>query len=242
MAKYNMKALNKNKIVITILFSIFLILTSSNMNILIPFSNSDNDELSTKTISNLANDSDRTFLGTINGKSYQMEYITEEKIENAKNNINLRENDKDYNVLIEGHGTGLAPPTENELNNLVGKTYIRNLVSDSHDQPPGASYDFSNQIYFPTIGNQGGQGSCAAWAITYYAYGYLEAKDYGWDASSGNSDYLMSPAWTYNKVAISNYGSWMTTNSQIMVDWGCATMTAMPYDDTDYYSWGDESA
>jgi hypothetical protein len=34
----------------------------------------------------------------------------------------------------------------------------------------------------------------------------------------------------------------MTTNAQIMVDWGCATMSTMAYDDTDFYSWGNEPA
>ena len=182
------------------------------------------------------------FMGKLNGFDYWFEPISQETIQETKNNINLGGNKEDFNTLYEGHGTGLAPPSEEELNALVGKKWIKNLASKPTDSPPGASYDLSLQNFFPEVGNQQSQGSCSAWAITYYAFGYLEAKDHGWNASEGEAMHLMSPAWTFNKVSTSNYGSWMTTNAQIMVDWGCATFATMPYDDTDYYSWGDESA
>lgn len=182
------------------------------------------------------------FMGTLNGIDYWFEHITQEGIHEEKDNINLRFNREDYNALYDGHGTGLAPPSEKDLNALVGKKWIKSSALKPSDNPPGASYDLSLQTYFPEVGNQQGQGSCSAWAVTYYAYGYLEAKDYSWNASEGEAAHLMSPAWTFNKVSTSNYGSWMTTNAQIMVDWGCATLATMPYDDTDYYSWGDESA
>jgi hypothetical protein len=189
--KCNIKALNKKQIIITILFLLFLITTYCNLDL---FNHIDNIELSTNNNSIDIDTRVRSFVGTINGENYLMEYISKDKVEDAKKVIELREQDKDYNTLINGHGTGLAPPTENDLDNLIGKKFIKNIIPERDPQPPGANYDFSTDIYFPAVGSQGGQGSCAAWAITYYAYGYLEAKDYGWDASSGNANYLMSPA------------------------------------------------
>jgi C1A family cysteine protease len=180
---------------------------------------------------------------TINGNKYSFGYISEENIEEVKSQIKLREDDKNYNIQFDGHGTGLAPPSEEDLNNLIGKKLIKNVFFKPQENKLGVSYDLSSQIYFPTVGNQQSQGSCAAWAVTYYVYGYLEAKDCGWNASSGDAKYLMSPAWTFNKVATSpDDGSWMTTNAQILIDWGCATLDVMPYDSSDYFSWGNEPA
>ena len=57
-------------------------------------------------------------------------------------------------------------------------------------------YDISTQPYFPAVGNQGSQGSCAALALTYYDYGYLEAKDNGWtDSSTGNASAAGAAPW-----------------------------------------------
>ncbi len=81
------------------------------------------------------------------------------------------------------------------------------------------------------------QGSCTAWANAYYAYGYMEAKDYGWDASSGNTDYLLSPAWAYNKVAAYDYGSVPIELAQLIIEWGVSTLSTMPYNDFDVDSW-----
>ena len=182
------------------------------------------------------------FIYTLNGKEYVAEYITKETIEKMKENINLRDVNKNYNDIIDGHGTGLAPPKEGELDKLLGKLSILGALSDPKFRAPTASGDISTEIYFAPVGDQGMQGSCTAWANVYYAYGYLEAKDYGWDASSGNTDYLLSPAWVYNKIAAFDYGSMPIDAGQLIKQWGVATLTTMPYDDTDFYNWGEEPA
>jgi len=90
-------------------------------------------------------------------------------------------------------------------------------------------YDLSTQPYFPTIGTQL-NGDCAAWAITYYAFGYEEARKNGWtDASAGTDPaHPMSPSWTYDRA---NYGgsSTMSGNGAIIVNLGCASEATMPY-------------
>jgi hypothetical protein len=152
----------------------------------------------------------------------------------------------DYNVIIDGHGTGYVPPTAADYSAMVGDVLVLTSVS-----APGlaTSIDLSTDPCFPVVGNQLQQGSCAAWAMTYYCYGYLEAKDNGWtDASLGNSAHLLSPTWTYNKVnGGSDSGSWMGANGDVLCTWGGATLSTMPYTGTasgsgDILSWGDEAA
>ncbi len=153
------------------------------------------------------------------------------------------QNGTSYNVIVNGHGTGLAPLTEGEYSDMVGNATIIDSVESSNLNSNGY-YDISTQPYFPIVGNQGSQGSCAAWAMTYYDYGYLEAKDNGWtDASTGNPAHLMSPAWTYNRVSGGlNAGSSMDENGDIIVDWGVANMATMPYVATNITNWGSQDA
>ncbi|MFP4545569.1 MAG: fibronectin type III domain-containing protein, partial [Methanomassiliicoccales archaeon] len=120
-----------------------------------------------------------------------------------------------------------------------------NTVSSVEGSVSGTdTFDLSTEPYFPQIGSQGGQGSCAGWALSYYAYGYMEAKDKGWtEASSGNPEQLISPAWTYN-LANGGYdgGSSIYRNGMILEEWGAPTLSTMPYDPDDAVSWGDEES
>jgi len=152
---------------------------------------------------------------------------------------------RDYNVLIDGMGTGLAPPSWEDYADMVG---VANLVTDVSLPPGGelpAAVDHSKEPYFPIVDSQGGQGSCAAWATSYYTNGYLQAKDHdfteAWNGS--NKSHLMSPAWVYNKI---NYGydsgsNWYR-NHALMSSVGNADWETMPYSDRDLYGWGDEDA
>lgn len=182
-----------------------------------------------------------TFIYTLNGKSYLAEYITEENVGVMKKET-LFENTREHSAeVIDGHGTGYLAPSKEELDALVGKVSLLELIAD-YEKGYKATADISSEIYFPVVGDQGMQGSCTSWANVYYAYGYLEAKDYGWDASSGNPQYLLSPAWSYNKIAAYDYGSVPSETAELIKEWGVSTLYSMPYDDTDVDSWGDEAA
>ncbi|MFW9872922.1 MAG: CARDB domain-containing protein [Candidatus Thorarchaeota archaeon] len=185
--------------------------------------------------------SGHTFIYTLNGKSYLAEYITEEKVEDMKRDISNDNTRDNVDHIINSHGTGYLTPTEEDLDSLIGKISLLELISD-YEQGYMATADISTETYFPTVGDQGMQGSCTSWANVYYAFGYLEAKDYGWDASSGNPQYLLSPAWSYNKIAAYDYGSVPSETAQLIKEWGVSTLNTMPYDDTDVDSWGDEAA
>lgn len=172
-------------------------------------------------------------------RSHPMTYQEMQKLRDA---VGVRDPNRNYNVIVDGHGTGLAPPTEEEWQAMVGDVFMVDSVTSS--EPMASSVDLSTSGSFPRVGNQGGQGSCAAWAATYYTYGYLEAADNGWiDARTGAPNHLMSAAWTYNKVnGGGDGGSWMSTNMMISRDWGTATMATMPYNDRDPVGWGSMEA
>lgn len=174
-------------------------------------------------------------------REYSYHLATEEDIDDLRLKTGVREPGRDYNLIVNGHGTGAAPPTEEELTSLIGKLKIVEGVSDP---PPRASMDLSQDAYFPPVGDQGLQGSCTAWSVSYYANGYLQAKDKNWtDASSGNEDHLMSPAWVYNKVNHGyDSGSSKVYNMDLIQSVGNAVWSTMPYDQDDHTSWGDEGA
>ncbi|MBU1159328.1 MAG: hypothetical protein KKE24_08320 [Candidatus Thermoplasmatota archaeon] len=146
-------------------------------------------------------------------------------------------------AVIDGHGTGLVAPSAEYLESLEGRLVVLDESAYSLEVLP-TSIDLSARSTFPIVGDQAAQGSCSAWAGTYYAYGFLEAEDNGWtDASLGNPEHLISPAWTYNMVnGGRDSGSWVDLNMDVIRDWGVATMATMPYDDSDYASWGSEDA
>jgi len=191
----------------------------------------------------LLQDSESHLTSVGDGLLFSYHLLTAEEGDQMMAEAQVRDDAADYNVLIDGHGTGLTPPTEKEWELMVGDLRV---VEEIEFTPLGSpsSVDLSVEPYFPEVRSQGGQGSCAAWAMTYYAYGYLEAKDNGWtDASMGNDNHLMSPAWTYNKVnGGRDYGSSMYRNAQVIAEWGVASLETMPYDSSDPVSWGDQWA
>jgi len=133
---------------------------------------------------------------------YESHMLTEAEAMELKSKVGIREPNKNYNLLFNGLGTGLAPPTAAEWDAMVGNVEV--VESPVFSSFP-SSLDHSTSIYFPPVRSQASQGSCAAWATTYYTATYTQSKDNGWtQTSSGNNDQIMSPAWTYNKAKTNN--------------------------------------
>ncbi len=177
------------------------------------------------------------------GMSVTMHRMTADDVNDIRSVMGVKDNSRNYNVLVDGMGTGLAPPSEEEYDLMEGQYSVVNVeYNDLGDGLP-STYDLSTLNTFPKVGNQGSQGSCAAWAMTYYCYGAIEAADNGWtSAKSGASSQLISPAWTYNRVNDYDQGSSMTTNGWVIRDWGVPTLATMPYVPSDCTSWGNEAA
>lgn len=157
-------------------------------------------------------------------------------------NLGIRDEEVDYNEIVDGYGTGFAPPREEEYELLKDIPFVESISTMTYEQLP-SSIDLTTSQYFPPVGNQGSQGSCAAWSAGYYCHTFEQAKAHNLDASSGSSDAIMSVAWLYNKV---NYGkdsgSWMATNMAVATKIGNASESTMPYNPADCYDWGDEMA
>lgn len=174
-------------------------------------------------------------------------FITQKEVESLKDVLGVYDPSVDYNAVIGGYGTGYAPPTEGAYDAMVGNLVVRDFAAGGITADP--RWDLSSDPCFPAVGDQGTVGSCSAWAMAYYCYGYLEAKDNGWiDASEGNPEHLMSPAWTYSKAnGGTDLGSWIGDIGQVLCTWGGATWSAMPYDGdrsvaNNYLYWGSEEA
>jgi len=186
---------------------------------------------------------DEIFTYTENGLKYFAEFITKEKVELMKKQIRITDSSENSDQTINGMGTGAEFLAEEALEKTVGQIMILDVIKDPKNLIDSkASYDISSEIYFPPVRSQGGQGSCTSWASVYYSMGYLEAKDYGWDASSGNNSYLLSPAWSYNKLTDMGLGTNHIETGLLLEEWGAATWATIPYTDTDYINWGNESA
>lgn len=173
-----------------------------------------------------------------------MHLMTDADMLKLRDNVGTRIDGVNYDTIVDGYHTGLAPPSSESWESLVGNVLLAQTPETLTLSAP-AAYDMSTNSWFPTVGNQGGQGSCAAWAATYYCYGAVEAKDNGWTGSkTGNSAQLLSPAWTYNRVAYrgAGGGSWMSENFEVIKDWGVSTLATFPYADSNAINWGSEAA
>ena len=89
---------------------------------------------------------------------------------------------KNYNVLFDGHGTGLTPPTDEQWELLRTRDAIVTGVATERLSAP-VSHDNSDTVWFPPIGTQGSEGSCTTWAVGYYIKTFQEAREHGWDLS-----------------------------------------------------------
>lgn len=164
---------------------------------------------------------------------------------------------KNYNIIIDGHGTGLRPPTTEqweEMRKLPICIDDIEFTGAKDGAPP--SHDNSATIWFPPIGNQDGEGSCVSWACGYYTKTFQEAKEHNWDlagcvwegGSLGNpsglyQDKIFSPDFMYHQVNFGlDVGSTYFDNINLLEGIGCCTWDKMPYDPVDHTSWPSEEA
>ncbi len=105
------------------------------------------------------------------------------------------------------------------------------------------SVDNSTSTSFPPVGDQGGQGSCTAWATAYYWETYTQAKDEGLNAAGGDTHYICSPAFIYNLInGGRDAGSFPSDAMLRMARVGCSSLYLMPYSDTNWTAWPSEAA
>ncbi len=181
--------------------------------------------------------------------------MTDAELSQMKRIIGVAEKGKNYNKIINGHGTGLRPPTEEQWARIQQTTRIVDSLKSGGPLGAPLSVDLSALKSFPPIGNQGSQGSCASWSTTYYIKTFQEALEHNWDLSTvkmigswphqpdSMQDKLFSPNFVYHQInGGADTGSYSTDNTDILSNIGAASWQTFPYYDTDKTSWPSEAA
>jgi hypothetical protein len=181
--------------------------------------------------------------------------MTDEEFLRFKADVGVAVPGRNYNVIIDGHGTGLRPPTAEEWEEIRYLPIVADLASLVTAGVP-ESWDNSDTPWFPPIGNQDGEGSCTAWATTYYTKTFQEAKEHGWNLTGCKweggyygyptleyQDRVFSPDFIYHLINSGrDRGSWYYNAIKAMQGLGAASWLEMPYDPKDSSAWPGEGA
>lgn len=93
------------------------------------------------------------------------------------------------------------------------------------------SVDLSAQL--PPIGDQGQQGSCVAWATSYYYKSWSEKQEHtSWNLADPTHQF--SPSFVFNQINILGIGAVVPSAFDLMQNKGNVDIAEMPYDDGDY--------
>jgi hypothetical protein len=181
--------------------------------------------------------------------------IKPSELEALKSSIGVYEVGKDYSQVVDGHGTGLRPPTETEWTEIGEMLCIADNSPTVRMTELSASIDLTVSPWFPPIGDQDGQGSCTCWSIGYYMKTFQEAKEHGWDLSQARwgggypgqptdcQDEIFSPSFLYHLINWGeNHGSSPFDAISLIGRIGVCSWEKMPYDPNDAFSWPSEAA
>jgi len=182
--------------------------------------------------------------------------ITAAELERLKEYEGVCEGEN-YNVIINGHGTGLSAPTEEEWAQIAAKAYVVDTISLGSLSPPVfSSVDWSTTPWFPPIGDQDGQGSCVSFAVGYYTKTFQEAIEHGWNLTGARwvgvyggyptpeyQDKIISPAFIYHLTNWGlNTGTSFYNAINLVCSIGACSWAEMPWNPSDQASWPSESA
>ncbi|MBA7492494.1 hypothetical protein ES702_03044 [subsurface metagenome] len=182
--------------------------------------------------------------------------ISTSELEELKRKLGVSEENRNYNEIIDGHGTGLRPPTKSEWTEITEKAYVvEKVLLDQPIQAP-TSVDQTATPWFPPIGDQDGEGSCVAWAVGYYVKTFQEAKEHGWNLTEAEWEggYYGHPTPAYQNRTFSpdfiyhlinggvDEGSSFYDAINLVCTIGASSWKEMPYDPLDSTSWPSEDA
>jgi hypothetical protein len=161
---------------------------------------------------------------------------------------------RSYAKVVDGsYGTGWAPPSEAEWTSMKLLVGFQSALAGS--TPSNEKVDHSTEQYFPPVGNQGTEGSCAAWSTAYYVHTYYMAREHGWNLTgttwvkgsssygdpgypSNNRDKIFSPDFIYHQIdgGGDNGSSYPVAITQL-INMGCSPWENMPYFQSDSTTW-----
>ncbi len=178
--------------------------------------------------------------------------MTDAEFIKFKKSVGTYDQDKNYNKIINGHGSGLKPPTEEQWEKMKNQPILIDRIESGTTVLP-SSCDNSTTIWFPPIGNQGSKNSCVSWACGYYTKTFQEAREHNWDLSgciweSGQptlsyQNKIFSPDFIYHQVNNGgNNSTFYADNINLLECIGCCTWDKMPCNPYSYITWPTESA
>ena len=181
--------------------------------------------------------------------------ITTAELERMKRYIGVYEGGN-CSLIIDGHGTGLRAPTEEEWAQIAAKANVVDTISlGSLSQPVFSSVDWSASPWFPPIGNQSREMSCVSWAVGYYIKTFQEAIEHGWNLTGaqwnstggyptpGYQDKIISPAFIYHLTNFGlDNGSMSPDAINLVCSLGACSWARMPWNSSDQDSWPSENA
>lgn len=177
------------------------------------------------------------------------------ELQTYKDSAGIYQQGQNYNKIEAGYGTGLHPPTEEGWSEIAENAYMVQEITYLTTLP--AAVDHTAEPWFPPIGNQAHQGSCASFAVGYYCKTYQEAKEHQWDLSgatwtggaddgnisAGYQSKVMSPAFVYNLINGGvDQGSDFETPIRLVSNIGVCSWENMPYYWQDCTRWPTETA
>ncbi len=145
--------------------------------------------------------------------------------------------DKSYETAsasCEEHCYG-ALTTDEQI--LLDHAYTENDVTNGIQSAAASSLpsviDLSASPYFPPIANQGGRGTCTAFATTYYQFTYEYNKLNRTPVSS--SGFIASPQWTYSHIVgdSGDRGTAAVNLYNVLKATGANSLEDVPYDGAD---------
>ncbi|EJL75143.1 C1 family peptidase [Chryseobacterium populi] len=145
--------------------------------------------------------------------------------------------EKEEDIIVQG------PQQENQKNHAMGALFVDDATYQSFDKVDAdalvlkykgknASAKLLPSSFFvsgqPTVGNQGNEGSCVAWATAYAGASILESNFKGITQSR-------SPEYVYNQIkqGSCSSGSYITDALDLIENQGVCSFSEMPYTDTE---------
>jgi hypothetical protein len=180
--------------------------------------------------------------------------LSAEQVERLSVYMGVYDETKTYVKRVDGHGTGLIPPSAERWPDILGRARVMaDLQTGTLTLP--VRHDNSSLKWFPPIGDQGGENSCTVWATVYYGKTFQEGMEHNWDLSGCEWDesnaqpdpayhnYIFSPDFVYHQINRGIDGGSAIDDAIGLLDGvGCCTWAKMPSSQEDFLSWPSEAA
>ena len=138
------------------------------------------------------------------------------------------EEEQPPNTLMDEEGNIFYCGVDNLCYGFSGGLPGGDGTLNDYEIPEDLPESFDLSEFLPPVRSQGQQGSCSAWATSYYMKYLQENIEHGVDSIVP----ILSPAYTYNTITMGECeGTAVTAHLQLLKDQGVCTWSSFPYTD-----------